>query len=77
VPVYFLQIGQGRYSGVADSGIEVADRDAAWMEMTKVFGDLAGGVSRDLKQNAEWQMELLDEFKTPVLRIRLIAETVV
>jgi hypothetical protein len=31
--------------------------------------------SRNLKQNAEWQMELLDESKRPLYRIRLVAET--
>ena len=41
--------------------------------MTKVCANLVGGISRSLKQNAEWQMELLDETKKPVFRIRLIA----
>jgi hypothetical protein len=36
---------------------------------------LVGSISRSLKQNAEWHMELLDEAKQPVLRIRLVAET--
>ena len=44
--------------------------------MTKVCANLVGGIARNLKQNAEWQMELLDESKTPVFRIRLTAETV-
>ena len=42
--------------------------------MTKVCGNLLGSVSRSLKQDAEWQMELLDEAKKPVFRIRLVAE---
>jgi hypothetical protein len=29
-----------------------------------------------MKQNAEWQMEMLDESKKPVFRIRLVAESV-
>jgi hypothetical protein len=37
---------------------------------------LLGSISRSLKQNAEWQMELLDEGKKPVFRIRLVAESV-
>jgi hypothetical protein len=41
----------------------------------KVCGNLLGGVSRSLKQNGEWHMELLDEAKKPVFRIRLVAET--
>lgn len=32
-------------------------------------------VSRKLPENAEWQMELLDESKKPIFRIRLVAET--
>jgi hypothetical protein len=36
---------------------------------------MVGAISRKLQQNCEWQMELLDEAKRPVFRIRLIAET--
>ena len=55
---------------LSDLGSEFESRDAAWAEMTKVCANLVGGISRSLKQNAEWQMELLDEAKKPVFRIR-------
>jgi hypothetical protein len=74
VSLYFFQICDGKYSGISDLD-DVTDRNAAWAEMTKVCGNLVGGISRDLKQNAEWQIELLDESKKPVFRIRLVAET--
>jgi hypothetical protein len=74
MPLYFFRIRNGRFSGAADNGTELADRDAAWKELTSVCGDLIGSISRNLKQNAEWQMELLDESKEPVFRIRLVAE---
>ena len=72
---YFFRISHGRYSGASD-GSEFESRDAAWSEMTKVCANLLGGISRGLKQNAEWHMELLDEAKQPVFRIRLVAESV-
>jgi hypothetical protein len=75
VPLYFFRIQNGRYSGTSDHGSEHVDREAAWTEMTKVCGDLVGGISRKLKRNAEWQMELLDESKKPVFRVRLVAES--
>jgi hypothetical protein len=75
LPVYFFRIESGHYSGMADHGSEHLDHDAAWAEMTKVCGDLAGGIARNLKQDSEWKMELLDEAKRPVFRIRLVAET--
>ena len=73
--IYYFRISHGRFSGAADLGSEFESREAAWAEMTKVCANLVSGISRSLKQNAEWQMELLDEAKRPVFRIRLIAES--
>jgi hypothetical protein len=72
---YFFRISHGRYSGTSDQGAEFESRADAWAEMTKVCANLLGGVSRCLKPNAEWHMELLDEAKKPVFRIRLLAES--
>jgi hypothetical protein len=74
--LYYFRIRNGRYSGAADLGSEFESREAAWAEMTKVCANLVSGISRGLKPNAEWQMELLDETKQPVFRIRLIGESV-
>jgi hypothetical protein len=37
---------------------------------------MIGGITRKLKENSEWQMELLDESNRPVFRIRLVGESV-
>ena len=76
VSQYFFRISHGRYSGASDQASEFETREDAWAEMTKVCGNLLGGISRSLKQNAEWRMELLDEAKKPVFRVRLVAESV-
>jgi hypothetical protein len=73
--LYYFRISNGRYSGASDQGSEFDSREAAWAEMTKVCGNLVGGIARSLKQNAEWQIDLLDESRKPVFRIRLVAET--
>jgi len=74
VPRYYLRIRNDQDSGAPDQAIDLADRDAAWAEMTKVCGDLVGGAARTLKQNARWEMVLLDETETPIFRIHLLAE---
>jgi len=76
MPLYFFRISHGRYAGASDQGSEFESREAGWAEMTKVCGNLLGSISRSMKQNAEWQMELLDEARKPVFRIRLVAESV-
>jgi hypothetical protein len=73
--LYFFRISHGRYSGASDQAYEFDNREAAWTEMTAVCANLLGGISRSLKQNGEWHMELLDEVKQPVFRIRLVAES--
>ncbi|MBI5264264.1 MAG: hypothetical protein HY852_20875 [Bradyrhizobium sp.] len=75
MPLYFFQIRSGRYSGSSEHGTEFADRKAAWKEMTSVCAGMAAGISRNLKENSEWHMELLDEAKQPVFRIRIVAES--
>jgi hypothetical protein len=75
MPLYFFQIRNGRHRGCADQATEFADRDSAWKEMTNVCADMAAGIARKLQENSEWHMELLDEAKEPVFRIRIVAET--
>ena len=72
--LYFFKIRNGRYCG-ASNNFEVADRDAAWTEMTKVCGDLVGSIARHIAQGSEWQIELLDETKKPVFKNLPQAET--
>jgi hypothetical protein len=75
MPLFFFRIKNGRYSGCSDLGTECVDRNAAWKELTSVCADMASGISRKLAENSEWQMELLDEGKRPVFRIRIVAES--
>jgi hypothetical protein len=75
MPLYFFRIRSGQFSGASDQGTDLADDEKAWQELTRVCGDLVGSITRNLKQDSEWSMELLDETKKPVFRIRLAAET--
>jgi len=50
LPKYHFCIAHGKYSGASDSPFHFEDDIAAWQEMTKVCGDLVGGICRDLKK---------------------------
>jgi hypothetical protein len=75
MPLYFFRIRNGRYSGASEVGTECADRDAAWTALTNTCADMAAGICRKLKQKSEWHMELLDESKRPIFRVRIVAES--
>ena len=73
--LYFFRIRNGRYSGASEIGSECADRAEAWKELTNVCADIASGISRKLRENSEWHMEMLDEQRQPIFRISIVAET--
>ena len=75
MPFYFFRIQNGPYSGACDHGTELADHNAAWKELTSVCADMASGISRKLAENSEWHMEMLDEKRQPIFRIRIVAES--
>ena len=76
MPLFYFRICTGSYSGTSGEGFDLPDKDAAWLEMTRVCGDLVGGIARKMKQQSEWRMELLDESRKPVFRVSMMAETV-
>jgi hypothetical protein len=73
--IFSSAFDMARMLASAMTGAEFADHNAAWKDMTGVCGDMIAEVSRKLAENAEWRMELLDESKRPIFRIRLVAET--
>jgi hypothetical protein len=75
MPLYFFRIRNGPYSGASEHGTEWANRDAAWKELTSVCASMATGISRKLAEDSEWQLEMLDEAKRVLFRIRIVAET--
>jgi len=77
MPRYYFRIAHGHHSGISDATFDLNNDEEAWKEMTRVCGDLVGGACRVLTQDSDWHMELLDEARNPLFRIRLVAESLV
>jgi hypothetical protein len=73
---YFLRVRNGPFAGVSGHEIEADDPRRAWEALIGVCAEAAPSVCRDLVQNADWQIELLDQVKKPIFRISIIGETV-
>jgi hypothetical protein len=76
MPLFSFRVRNGERSSASDP-CELAGRDAAWKELTKVCGDLIGESCGNLEPNSQWSMELLDEAGAPLFRIRLVADMLV
>jgi hypothetical protein len=73
---FYFRIGSGPLCGEAECTTDLPDLNAAWDELARTAADLLPGISRKLKPDGEWRLELLDERKKTVCRIRLVAEAV-
>ena len=72
--LYHLRVSQGHHDDL-ELSMDCPTRNAAWTELTSICGDLIRDVTRTLQEDGQWQIELLDQTKRPVGRIRLVAES--
>jgi Domain of unknown function (DUF6894) len=75
MPRYYFHIDHGVYSGSSEDSFDFQDDAAARQEMIMVCSELARDVCRSLTNDCEWQIELLDETKTALFKMRLLAES--
>jgi hypothetical protein len=76
MPLFSFRTENGERTSASEA-CELAGHDEAWIELTRVCGDLVGAGCRNLKPNSEWRIDLLDAADAPLFRIRLVAETLV
>lgn len=74
VPLYKFRTFDGQ-SVTSGAAICFTGPDAAWAEMVKVCADLVGGIARNLRENSDWHLELLDDADKPCFRINLTAKS--
>jgi hypothetical protein len=76
MPLFSFRTETGERTSASEA-CELAGPDEAWIELTRVCGDLVGDRCRNLKLNSEWSIDLLDAADAPLFRIRLVAEMLV
>ena len=74
---YYFRVSHIDCCSSSETAFEVKDDCSAWKELTQVCGDLAKDVTLELKQDSNWNIELLDSTKKPLSRIRILAETLI
>ena len=61
---YFVIDGQN--SEVQNAGLELPDRNAAWIEATTACGELLRDMDGRLKPGDKWSMQVKDEHGTQI-----------
>jgi hypothetical protein len=71
---YSFRVTRGRHLR-QDISSDLPDNQAAKREAVAIFSDLARSFAHDLDVNPEWQIEVTDEFRKPIFRLTLLAES--
>ena len=70
---YTFRIRQGSYA--SDVVVDLPDGDAAWQEAARVCADLVGDAVPELRDSAEWRLEVADGSGSIRHLFRLTAES--
>ena len=74
MPHFSFQVTQGKFSHSAIS-TAFESSEAARQEALAICADLGRDLFRGLAIDSAWQMEVTDDNGTPILRLRLSAES--
>jgi hypothetical protein len=65
---------QGDQTSDHSDGIEFHDIGAVQLEAVKTIGEILRDLNDPLEAGSEWRMEVVDEARKPLFRLRVIAE---
>ena len=71
MPRYYFQISHGDGSRALNEGIDLPDKDAAWIEATSACGEIIRDLNGTLKPGDIWRMVVKDEAGTEVFHLEL------
>jgi hypothetical protein len=66
MPRYFFTVLDGKKLEVENEGLDLPDRDAAWVEATVACGELLRNLGGRLKPGDHWSMRVKDESGTDI-----------
>lgn len=70
MPKFFLK----RSNAEGTVAIDLGARVDAWPELKLICSDLARTIIKEMPVNSTWEIEIQDEDRRPLYRIKLIAE---
>jgi hypothetical protein len=59
--IFYFNVMDGRNTEFMDDGIELPDKDAAWIEATSASGELLRNLDGRLRPGDHWSMHVKDE----------------
>jgi hypothetical protein len=75
MPKFFFNI-LGQRGGEDLEGLDLPGSDAAWQEAAAAAGELFKGISNKFPPDQQWVLEVTDEQRTPLYRIRITGEKI-
>jgi hypothetical protein len=71
MPRYYFHISHGNGFRDRNEGIDLPDKEAAWIEATSACGEIIRDLNGDLKPGDIWRMTVRDDTGTAVFHLEL------
>lgn len=71
MPRYYFHISHGNGPRALNGGIDLPDKEAAWIEATSACGEIIRDLNGDMKPGDTWRMIVKDEAGKDVFELEL------
>jgi hypothetical protein len=75
MPRYYFHVAYGDTAKVVNEGLELANKEDAWIEATTACGELIQELDGGLKPGDSWSMTVKDDSGAPVYELKFLTRS--
>jgi hypothetical protein len=75
MPRYYFHVAYGDTAKIVNEGIELGNKEDAWIEATTACGELIRDMDGELKPGDAWSMTVKDDSGAPVYELKFLTRS--
>jgi hypothetical protein len=75
MPRYYFHVAYGDTARIVNEGLELENKEDAWIEATTACGELIRDLEGELKPGEAWSMTVKDDSGTPVYELKFLTRS--
>jgi hypothetical protein len=75
MPRYYFHVAYGDTAKIVNDGLELANKEDAWIEATTACGELILDLDGGLKPGDSWSMTVKDDSGAPVYELKFLTRS--
>jgi hypothetical protein len=75
MPRYYFHVAYGDTTKIINEGLELVNKEDAWIEATTACGELIRDLDGELKPGDAWSMTVKDDSGAPVYELKFLTRS--